>query len=445
MRLNAPEERAGQRTMCPKCLRPILIPSPEVLELLGGMVDVDMSPPEEFPEPPPSPPTPAERTVVPGRGMVISAPRNSADSGRIVFSTAMMSPVDLANDLSTAISMRMKPPPDPPADLSLTTGLWLMLTLGGIVLWLISVGVEIEALPFVALIGVLQAAVGYFWAAYLVSQRSRLWGILTLFPPIGLVRLFMPYGENRFRPLRFVLSGLLILAGWVIAPKVREEVSTWPWVANMSDPPKPEFQPTETNPAEKLKSSAASKQTDQVVGQLQELSRPETVKDTPEAVRPDVVSAISSLLLSDQPDVRSAALNALAVWAPANARLHTLLAIKSTDTGERRAALALAVRWPDAEMATAVAKLLTDRQVKIEAQYVLLTIGGPAAEAALLPLLKSDNPLDVLFVLDLIQQVGGPKSIDVLRELNLTGTNRAVRSKAGETADAIEVRLHGKK
>ena len=60
MQLNAPEERAGQRTMCPKCLRPILIPSPEVIALLRGEDDVDLQAPE--PEDASGPATPAERT-----------------------------------------------------------------------------------------------------------------------------------------------------------------------------------------------------------------------------------------------------------------------------------------------------------------------------------------------------------------------------------------------
>ncbi len=441
MRLNAPEERAGQRTMCPKCLRPILIPSPEVIALLRGEDDVDLQPPE--PEDAPGPATPAERSVL-GHG-VLSAPRNSADSGRIVFSTAMMSPMDMAADLSTAISLRMKPPPDPPADLRLSTGVWLILTLGGIALWLIGISVEPDVLPLVLVAGAFQAALGYLWAAYLVGKRSRVWGLLTLLPPIGLVRLFLPFGENGFRPLRFVVSGLLVVAIWTIAPQVREEIKTWPWLARMTSPPKADALPPASGAAEKLKAAAERRQPEYLVGQLADLSRPEAVAETPEADRPAVVAEIAAVLKSDQPEVRTAALNALAVWAPADARGPTLAALKSADPGERRSAMALAVRWPDAEMATAVATRLTDRQEQNTAQEILLAMGGPAAEAALLPLLRSDDQLFVLFVLDLVEKIGGPKSVDGLRDLSLTGTNSTIRKEAGKAADALAARINGKK
>ena len=51
----------------------------------------------------------------------------------------------------------------------------------------------------------------------------------------------------------------------------------------------------------------------------------------------------------------------------------------------------------------------------------------PAAEAALVPLLKSDDPVFVLAVADLLEKINGPRTAALLAELSRTSPNPDVR------------------
>ena len=447
MRLNAPPERAGQRTMCPKCLKPILIPSPDQVDLFDTGEDADPLAYDESSGPPQNEASqpraaPAPPTTVDVRSRSIPAQRRAADSGRIVFSSADLSPMDLAADLTTAISMRMRPPPDPPADLSLSTGVWLLLTVGGLVLWAVGIAYESAVLPFVALLGGLQAALGYIWCAYLVGTHNPTRGLLTLLPPVGLVRMFRPFGENGFRPLRFFLSGLLVLAAWMVAEKVKPNARNW--LASLTAPPA-EYVPPNVGSAERLRTAVERNQPDLLVALLNAYARPETIAETPEEDRPAVVLELEKLLKADTAEVRAAALETLVAWSPGSGRDAALHALKSSDPGERRSAMALAARWRDPEMAAAVAARLTDRQEQNAAQEVLAAMGGPAAEAALLPLLKADDQLFVLFILDLVEKIGGPKTLDALNELSLTGKSKSIREQALRVAEVLSTKMNPKK
>ena len=209
-RLLAPADRAGQRTICPKCLRPLTIPQPDPsMQDPNTLVD-----PTEAPLPlvmadthtpfPGTVPVPNFAAVEVSAAASVGAPaerRQYAESGQFSFDLpdvpvharssvssashprpdgtdtsprpkiasrratnrdahgmVMLNPtgvfsVDIAAELSAALSMRMNPPPEPSADRRLIIGAWAFGTLAALGLWLGGLFYNPECLPFVALLG----------------------------------------------------------------------------------------------------------------------------------------------------------------------------------------------------------------------------------------------------------------------------------------------------
>ncbi len=426
-RLTALPERAGQRTICPKCLRPATIPSPEQVPARGS--DVVPLPADEDPahalfDPPAPPPRPP------------AASRRPAANGVVVLSPA--GSVDLASELSAALSARMNPPPEPPSDLRISTGAWLLLSAAAGLLWLVGVTYEPELLPFVAVIGALEASFGYLWAAYLAGRRDWVRGVVTLIPPVTVWRLFRPFGDQGFRPLRFVATGLLLLALYAIGPVVRAAILP---VFTVFEPVRVDPPAPPPSPAERLRTAAGQKHPDALLGELAELTRPEAVRAAPEQDRKETAAELKRLVGDDRPEVRAAALAALAAWDPDAARGPALAALRSADAAERKRALTLAARWPDDEVAKAVADRLTDRQEGHAAQTALLEIGGRPAEGAVLPLLKSEDSSVRMMAMDLLEKVGGRRTVDALTELGKSDPNDGVRDEAKAKAKALAAKL----
>ena len=233
-RLLAPTERVGQRTICPKCLRPLTIPMPESAVALDPKSLID---PTEVPLPlinvsadtntpfPGSIPIPHFAVEISAAARVGAAPiklRTAARSGDRTFdlpevpnserrsvsetifprasmtetprptfartpihtrraanadtrAMVMLNPtglfgVDRAAELSAALSMRMSPPPEPMIDRRLIVGTWAFGTFSAIVLWLGGMFYNPACLPFVALLGAALLGFGLLWRAYLVGR-----------------------------------------------------------------------------------------------------------------------------------------------------------------------------------------------------------------------------------------------------------------------------------
>lgn len=441
-RLMAPPERAGQRTICPKCLRPIVIPPPE--EPGAGSQEAVVDPTalpqvpqaeevDDIPEPIPAAPAPAASR--PARVGAAVATRRPEGANAITFAPSNLPTVDIAAELSAAISMRMKPPPEPPSDLRLSTGTWLLLSGAAVVLWLVGIFYESDAFPFVGGIGLFQIVAGYLWAAYMMTKKNLVTGIAgLLLPPIALVRMLRPFGENGYRPLRFVITGALILGLFAVGPLLQDKLRA---LLTPVDTSRTDSGPTTATLVEKLKGIEDRRQPDALIGQLTELARPDVVKVIPADTRADMVTELKRHVKAERVDVRAAALTALAAWAPAEARDPTLVALRSGEPTERKAALALASLWNDDAIAAAVAARLTDRQEAAQAWAALRGIGGTAAESALIPLLKSEDQLFVVSVITWLQEVGGAKGAVALKELSETGASETVRKEAGRAAEAL--------
>jgi hypothetical protein len=397
-RLLAPEERAGQRTICPRCLKPLTVPQPDqVAQLPFGPPP---SEPESFTPPPPEvvetpipsitelPFTPAAEydaeshatqlviELDPVRAIAaeldraqVAAPNTNQNtrapyprptaplpsltsrrsftgdrSGQVVLNPTGLFEVDVAAELSAAISMRMAPPPEPSLDRTSVTLGWGLGIVLGLSTWALGVFHSPTWFPFVALVGATMIAFGFLWRAYL-SGRSGDWmaGVATLLPPVCLVQLFRPIGQHRLRPLAFVVTGLVLCALFVGGP-------------------------------------AASAKVDAAIGVKARLPEPAT----------------------------------------------------SDATGEKLP-----------ELETALEML--DRKADRDAAKKALVKLGAAAEGGLRQKLTSKSEPVVLAACEILEQIGGEKSIDDLRKLADTAGTRAVRVEAATAAEAISARLNATK
>ncbi|MFO0848472.1 MAG: HEAT repeat domain-containing protein [Gemmataceae bacterium] len=200
--------------------------------------------------------------------------------------------------------------------------------------------------------------------------------------------------------------------------------------------------------ADRLRTALADGRPDAGRRALAEFARPESAADASPADRAAVAGVLARLCDPAHPDprpgVRAAALTALATWQPDAARDAVLAAVRSDDPAARRAGLGLAGRWKDAEMAAAVADRLADRRDGGLAERALAAIGGPPAEAALLPLLTADDGPTVLTAIELLGKVGGPAAAAMLAELARTGAHPVVREEAARQAAAVAARVSGR-
>ena len=481
-RLLASPERAGQRTICPKCLKPIVIPRSEPLPaepeaaaaavasdppasiagdlgngfVLGGPAveppdtpipvpgskrppaRVTAAVPAVAPPPPPPPPPPAPAPVVPDR----------SDSGMVVLAPSGVESADLAAELTAALTMRMRPPPEPPGDLKLSTGLWLTLTAVGVSLWLYSLlYTPLPAERVAALIGVVEFAIGYFWVVYLDGRRSPRQGLIALLPPVAVDRLLRPRSSQGYRPLRFVVAGVVLFTLFLVAPAVRPRAQA---LAGLDEPPPPPPPPpAETPPAARLKELAGEKNDHLLVDELRDLADRNAVLRTvtPPAQKADLLAELRKLLKADQPEVRTAALTTLVAWADEDAKPDVLAALKSPNERERLAALRVCGRWKDPTVARAVAARLATREDVYYARETLLDIGKDGGqgvvEDALLPMLAgAEDDTALAAVKELTEQYGGERTVAALKKLEAGAATPEARRVYHQWWQAV-ARLHG--
>lgn len=481
-RLLASPERAGQRTICPKCLKPIVIPrqemasdaevmpaaaeppvpatagddgegfmlnSPAAEPAPGPMAAPLFGPPDDTPPPEPKPPArltaalpagssarPSSMPPLPTRQSTATgtasatrhapapppaAAQQSGQSGMVVLTATGVESADLAADLATELTIRMKPPEEPPGDLRLSTGLWLTLTAVGGSLWLYSLLYAPPLAAYAALIAVVLFAIGYGWVVYLAGRRDTRQGVFTLFPPVAIDRLVRPRTSQGYRPLRFVLSGVILFALVLLAPAVRPKVQAW---AGLNEPPPPPpLVPAEQPPAARLKELAAEKNDHLLLEELRDLSDRNAVLRTltPPAAKADLVAELRKLLKFDSVDVRMAALKALVGWIDDDAKPDVIAAVSSLKEAERHAALDFCRRWKDSDVAKAVAARLTVRDDVYDARKTLLMIGrdghASVVEDAILPLLATDDEFAGPVVEELSREFGGARTVAALKKL----------------------------
>ncbi len=338
---------------------------------------------------------------------------NSPTGGLIVFNPTDVEAANIAAQLTTVISMTMKPAPEPPSDLRMTTGLWITLTACGMALWLFCMMSDTEPLKYVALIGAAELLIGYLWVAIAFGNRNTKKGFTTLFPPLWVYRAANPPYEPGYRPLRFVVAGAVLLSLYVIAPKVQPTVFAWIGFSDVAIPSPPEKPET---PLIKLRTAELDGDTLGMKRQLALFAKSESLILTPAEEKPAVIATLNRLVKGKRAEIRDDALRALAIWAKDDAKSAVMAAIAGGSDDERETAFELATSWNDTEIVQLLVKQLG---VSSLARPALDTIGktepGRAAlEDAILPLIQANVTDRRNDLIALASEYGGAKLLPVL-------------------------------
>ena len=395
----------------------------------------------------------------PGRpnGLLIGAPIETPDlprpaparlprheTGMVSLVPTGMAGVDINAELTANLTMRMKPPPEPAADLALTTGGWLLTSAAAAVLWMVGVFFHPGLMPFVAVLGALMLAFGFFWAAYLAGRTSPTRGLLTLLPPVALWRIWQPFGDNLHRPLRFVLTGALALALSVVGGPAHQGIEAGLATLDFERPPAPAAR---ENLAARLTAAAADRKSDAALVELVNLANPEYRAELSAEDTPAIVAALKVLTRPEacaRPDVRLKATATLLEWSEPDGRTALLRALRSNELSERRGGMALAPKWADDDIAVAVAARLAFRSEESNARDALALMPPARAETGLLAVLTAEDAVGLLTVAEILERVGGQRAVDALTGLSRTADNPLVRDELTRHAEAVRKRLAGK-
>lgn len=353
---------------------------------------------------------------------------------------------DIFVQLTTALTMRMNPPPDPPADLRLSTGVWLLATAAGVGLWVLSF-LHDDLLKYVWAVGGFEFAIGIIWVIHRVGRRRPADGLLAIVPPVTVYHLVRNGGPDGYRPLRFVLSGLLLVGLTFIAIPCRAVVRTamgWSASSVASDR-------SDDSPAAKFRQVAErSNNAEQIQKELIRLASADrsglTAKD-----QSAMVAEFRNLLKNDSIDVRGEALRTLFAWEKTAAWQDVEFLLSSEYRDDRAAALALVKNWKSEEaVAAAVGRLASDDD-RFLAKDAVLEMGKSVpkqVEKVLLDrLLKpaAQDPIPAKTILDLLESVGGPVSVADLAKYGAACTDPFLQDLANQKRLAIEARIRNRK
>ena len=379
-RLLAPQERAGLPTICPKCLKPLTVPTPETkgdpfesrAELphdpfspssasIDTPVPMNTSGPGTAPEydldlglleSSPSYAAETAYTAVAEAGgpavavATLTAPARSragdapplptvrkafsaggtGQKGRVQLEGRGMFGADVAAELSAAISLRMAPPPEAALDGRLVWLAWGTGVSLGLLAWVLGIWTSLHALPYVALVSAAMVLFGIAWRAYLSGKRGEwLAGLASALPPICFVQLFRSAGAHGRRPLAFVLGGLFLGGLFAAGPTVKASLDE-------SIGPK-----TESIPILEPKKDEAT-EVRFTLAKLDELAATDAFGDGAEAEK--TITQLKALLADANAERRAGALKALIVWSPEEGRKTAIEWLGSrTDRTAAKAAL----------------------------------------------------------------------------------------------------------
>jgi hypothetical protein len=351
---------------------------------------------------------------------------------------------EIAAHLTAALTSRMKPPPEPPRDLRPSTALWLVATGIGATLLLLALVTSGNYLWAAGYVGAVEVAIGYGWIVWLAFRREPRRGLLCAIPPLTAGYL-IERKYAKLRPLRFVVTGLVLIALAAVGGLAQSRTRGW---AGVQEPGPPAPSPADLEKMPKLDQIRAyrkQRSIDPLVRVLEVLAKTDPAFSEDAKDRAELTAELRTLCSDQHADVRVAALAAYARWGGDEARGACLRFVASESQDERRAALRLLPRWKDPEVARAVAARIgrpgTETTLAVEA---LLEIGGPAAEQAAIPLLRAEDQGTRLTAIDILEKVGGPDAAAVLTEMG-NSDDPAVRQRAAVKAQAIKARLQGPK
>jgi hypothetical protein len=456
-RLLAPAERAGQRTICPKCLKPLTVPTSDARsDAFGSMADIETPDPIEVnlsnpnqrnvktPEPmataapmlmleeprsheaqydldlsinleapamaqanggiavmePPvtvktkpimaAPLSQARQPVATpapaSQRYTARKPVTQERNGQVHLFSNQFGNVDLAAELSAAISMRMAPPPEPSLDPRFMYVGWFSGVALGISAWFLGVLSSSTWLPYVALSGGAMAVFGLLWRAYLSSRNGNwLAGLVTALPPVCFVQLLRPAGQQGRRPLAFVIAGVSLVGLFFVGPQAKAYVD-----ANIGE-----------------------KTTD--------------FKITPKIGTYFNVESFPNASAEQQAEILKS------LKADAN----------STSNATRCKALEVLVKISPEDSIPLVVARLSEPDDRDFARTQILQLGA-TAEPAVLKLLTGASESQQLLACGLLEKIGTAQSYQALSDLAEATASRAVRVESALAADAIAKRIDTK-
>ncbi len=479
-RLLAPLERAGLTTICPKCLKPLTIPKQDYSESTEELtVDFSAIPATAHTDRhtplPHTTPHPRddddheysssknhnsyddEQSDQHSEPMLISAlaepselqlppngPRARAakkatecpKSGHVLFEHAGFFDIDYAVELTAAISMRMEPPPEPPSDLRLTTGAWVVSIIAIVIAGMAGILHSPRYFAYLTLIGATLIAFGYIWRVYIGSRRGN-WkqALVAAFPLVTVVRLFRRTEYHGYRPLVFVLTGLAACGFAAVGETSRN------WVHHaMGTEPNPIVHEIQENKLSQIQTLIKYHKYDQLADTLRELADAESPSQLPESDHASLRTEILALLESSQADVRTAALQAAVTWAPEIATETIFRWLSPSNDANCRAALSLAHHSKHPEITTRLCETLAESDRRGAAKAALIRC-GERAEPAVLEALKSSDEGIVLVSCEVLSHIGSLRSLEMLTNLAKTTESRAIRAEALLRATTLRTRL----
>jgi hypothetical protein len=491
-RLLAPTEKAGSKTICPKCLKPVTVPAHDRMAAVdleavidGSHAEINLASgasgslssdtgnaPYDYQHAPAAyantvqvePQASFEIdldagqntvqqlnscTVTPPPAASIASPtpmpmptaasyRKTVGSdlrGVVNLTPTGMFSVDMAAQLTATLSMRMAPPPENSSERKVTTAAWVLVTVAAIAVWLAGVFVKPDWFICVALLGGALVAFGYAWRAYLAGRDGRtLRGLVTLIPPVNAIAQLKPNEVHGHRPLRFVLSGLAVLGLFHLGKDSHAAAEA---AFKQIQPAVPPVQPSGIAGA--IRELSDQQKDDQLLRYVRELPYSMAFRNAGTEERAEATAQLLKLTQSPRQELREVAYGTLVECSPEEARSAILGALRSSNTRDLGTALASADRVASPEIATAVVEKVGNPQVGDQAVAAVRRIGF-LAEPALIAQLWADRPETVVVVCGLLGDVGTAKAIQPLQRRMETTDSEPLRNAAKQAQRKIRER-----
>ena len=403
--------------------------------------------------PAPTPPPPRKAFPTPPPAWAGASSQSGSRPPRLSPTTApgtaeeplkLRTSADIAVDLTSALATRMKPPPKPPRDLNPSTAVWILTTGIGIALIVATLFTMNAFTQLIIVIGAAQALAGYAWVTTMAFRRDVRRGLACAVPPITFWYL-ANWKFARYRPLRFVITGAIILGCGLLIPKVQSQTRSWTGAGENQNPidvPPP----IATQPKlVQLRHYRDQRQYNELIALLRTLARTDSSYSEDSKNRVELAAALKELCNHADFGVRTEALPAYAKWGGPDAREMSLEASRSRNPDEREMALRLLPQWKDEDVARRIAEMIgrASRETS-SAQDALVTLGGQWAERAAIPLLKRDDQGIRLAAIEMLgnEKVGGREAVLALREIARTSPDPGTRNPAAAKAQQIEDRLN---
>jgi hypothetical protein len=354
---------------------------------------------------------------------------------------------DIAAALSVALASRMKPPRRAQRDLRPSTALWLLLTGLGIAFFFVSL-FSTNYSRWIAGLGLIEMFAGYAWIVLMAASRNPWRGVLCALPPATCYFL----GQRkyaRFRPLRFVGTGLVLVALALTTTSLSSITGSWLGRTTQHAHQQHSQDPADMSKLEKVRDYLDHKAYKKLIDLLNDLAKTDTMKsvDAKEGDGPELANELKQLCSHPDTGVRVAAMGAYCRWGGGDdARILCLKAIESPSQEVRLKALELLPQWKNTEaaheVARAIAALIGRPGIESSnAVAALREIGGvPAERAALAVLLRADDLPSRLIALTTLGEVGGEETVVALQDYAKRSLDQTIKAMTLEMIEKIRQR-----